>query len=329
MNMYDYCYEESLKRAVHKIWVLSDLQQGDPKNTESCLKIGMEDFELLGRPAEQVWYLGDAVEGDDPERLKKMCDLQENAFGALDIPLCYTTGNHDYDYMRRNQGKPPVVWFREMVKAHPGWHTTETNQDYYFRTMLGDYPVYFLSDHIGPNSEWLVSHSHVVKGKEFYPYTEKDSEALRAEMFAEEHAFFSAAHYSFAGGNRDHELMDKLLPLSPKHKLHFYGHSHIGDSWGEENIFRRISWVDWHDIPQVDVSSFENIRGEFCRSVLAHIYEDGSMGIFFRNHDEHCFTEAYFPAAKRFNERTDLKPMIEERHVWWDKLLKGEKMHQD
>ena len=56
--------------------------------------------------------------------------------------------------------------------------------------------------------------------------------------------------------------------------------------------------MDWHDVPQIDVSSFENIRGEHCRSVLLHIYEDGNMGVFFRDHDRHRFTEAYFPSGE-------------------------------
>ena len=82
-------------------------------------------------------------------------------------------------------------------------------------------------------------------------------------------------------------------------RIHFYGHSHIGDwVWGKKDAWRRICWVDWHDVPQIDVSSFENIRGHHCRSVLLHIYADGNMGVFFRNHDLHCFTEAYFPARE-------------------------------
>jgi len=319
MNMYDYCYEESLKRAVHKVWVLSDIQQGDPANTEKCLNIGMDDFELLGRPAEQIWYLGDSVEGDDEERLKKMCALQENAFGALNIPLCYATGNHDYDYVRGHKERSAKTWFRETVKDHPGWHTTENDEDFYFRVMLGDYPVYFLCDHVGKDNDWLVTHSRIVRGKAVYPYTEQDSEALRTRMAEETHLYITAAHYGFAGCNRDHAMMDKLFPLTENHMIHFYGHSHVGDFCGAENIYRRISWIDWHDIPQIDVSSFENIRGEFCRSALAHIYEDGSMGIFFRNHDDHCFTEAYFPAAKRFKNRMDLKPFCERIFAEWAK----------
>ena len=50
--MFDLLYKESLSRAVHKVWILSDLQQGLPENTRRCLASGISDFELLERPAE-------------------------------------------------------------------------------------------------------------------------------------------------------------------------------------------------------------------------------------------------------------------------------------
>ena len=109
--MFDELYQESLARAEHKVWILSDLQQGLPENTRRCLTAGISDFELLGRPAEQIWYLGDAVEGGEADRLIAMCRLQEEAFASLRIPLCYATGNHDYDYSRayRDQLKLRVI----------------------------------------------------------------------------------------------------------------------------------------------------------------------------------------------------------------------------
>ena len=91
--------------------------------------------------------------------------------------------------------------------------------------------------------------------------------------------------------------MGKLFPLPENLKIHFYGHAHIGDFvWAKKDAYRRICWTDWHDIPQINVSSYEHIRGQKCRSVFLHIYEDNSFGIFFRNHDDHEFSEVYFPA---------------------------------
>lgn len=313
MDMYTYLYEESCRRAKHKVWILSDLQQAQPENTRRCLESGISDFEALGRPAEQIWYLGDAVEGDDPERLRAMCRLQEDAFAALKLPLCYATGNHDYDYARNHPDQAPWLPFWEMVHDHPGWHTTANCDDFYFRTMLGDYPVYFFCDHIARDNSWVVSHCRVIPSDGAYPYTQADADALRAQIAAENHPVITAAHYGFSGCNRDHNLTDHLMPLPENILLHFYGHSHIGDTmWGRENVYRRISWVDWHDIPQIDVSSFENIRGERCRSVLLHIYEDGATGVFFRNHDDHCFSEAYLPALQRYPQQFEMKAKFEE-----------------
>ena len=297
--MFEYLYRESLVRAVHKVWILSDLQQGIPENTARCLDAGISDFEAMGRPAEQIWYLGDAVEGADPERLTAMCRLQEDAFASLGLPLCYATGNHDYDYARAHRDEAPWMPFHETVRNHPGWKTTADCEDFWFRTQVGKYPVYFLCDHISRENAWCVTHSAVQWGGEAYPYTDADAEALRRRMAEETEPTITCGHYGFSGCNRDHALMDKLLPLPRTERIHFYGHSHIGDwKWGKKDVWRRICWVDWHDVPQIDVSSFENIRGEHCRSVFLHIYEDGNMGVFFRDHDHRRFTEAYFPARE-------------------------------
>ena len=42
--MFDLLYKESLSRAVHKVWILSDLQQGLPENTRRSLASGISDF---------------------------------------------------------------------------------------------------------------------------------------------------------------------------------------------------------------------------------------------------------------------------------------------
>lgn len=314
MSIYDAIYQESLRHAKHRVWVLSDLQQALPENTRRCLASGMEDFELLGRPAEQIWYLGDAVEGADLKHLIAMSELQERAFGELGLPLCYATGNHDYDYPRRNPGQPICMPFWEMVRDHPGWHTTQRCDEMYFRIQLGSWPVYFFCDHIAPDGTWFSTHSRIPAPETGYPYDQAYFDALRAQIAAETHEVITAGHGGFSGCNRDHELRDRLFPLPSNVAMHLYGHSHIGDTmWGRENVYRRISWVDWHDIPQVDVSSFENIRGECCRSVLLHIHEDDTMALFFRNHDEHCFTEAYFPSRTRYPEQYSAKPEFDRR----------------
>lgn len=297
--MYRYLYEESLRRAVHRVWILSDIQQSDPRLTRRCLDVSLADMVSLGNPFDRIWYLGDSVEGTDMEHLLAMTDLQERRFGELGVPLCYVTGNHDYDWSNRNPG-PPQMPFWEMVRRHPGWETTAGCEDFCFRSSLGDdYAVWFLSDHIARDGSWLVTHGHFRRGEERYPYTQADADALRARIAAEPKPVITASHYAFLGGNRESRLMSRLLPLPENVRIHFCGHAHIGD-WrcAKKDAFRRISWVDWHDIPQINVSSMENVRGRFCRSVLLHIHRDGQMAVFFRNHDAGVFTEAYLPARE-------------------------------
>ena len=80
--MYDYIYRESLKRAKHKIWIFSDLQQSEPENAQKCLDVCMEDFYHMDKSADMIWFLGDCVEGTDITKLNKMCASLEEAFDA-------------------------------------------------------------------------------------------------------------------------------------------------------------------------------------------------------------------------------------------------------
>lgn len=297
--MYDYVYRESLRRAKHKVWVLSDLQQRDPARARECLDICLADFAAMGNPADMIWYLGDGVEGSDYAHLLSMCEMQERAFGDTGLPLCYTLGNHDLEYAlsESQQAKEPIIPFYETVKRHPGWHTLNEYTDRYFRVELGNHAVYFFSDHIAPDKSWVYIHGDIWGDKEAYPYYD-DADKIRQQMAQEDRPIITASHYSFAGGNRASRMQSRLQPLPEQVKLHLYGHAHIGDhDWAREHAWRRICWVDWQDIPQINVSSFEHVRGKTCRSVLLHIYEDDSFGIFFRNHDHHCFSECYLPSA--------------------------------
>ena len=303
--MYDYIYEESLKRAKHKIWIMSDLQQGNPDNAKECMDISMADFEQLGSPADMIWYLGDSVEGKTFDHLVKMCAMQEEAFSKTGLPLCYALGNHDLDYMKAESqiGKAPCIPFYEMVKNHKGWYTTASYTDPYFKLPLGDFTVYFFSDHVAEDKEWWTTHGVIHGNKEAYPYHDM-FEKIREEMHAEAGPVITVSHYAYLGGNRESQLQSEVLPLPDNVKIHFYGHAHIGDFfWAKKDAYRRISWVDWHDIAQINVSSFEHIRGKKCRSVFLHIYEDHSMGIFFRNHDDREFSEVYFPAKNNYEQK--------------------------
>lgn len=300
--MYTHIYNESLKRAKHKIWIFSDLQQANPAHAKECLDISMEDFYLMGAPADMIWYLGDSVEGIDKAQLLELSAMQEKAFGGTGLPLCFAMGNHDLDYVRKspNQDGPVFMAFYETVKRHEGWYTTANYTDPYFKVPLGDFMIYFFSDHVAEDKSWYTSHGKVYDVTDKYPHI-STFQKLREEMKELECPIITASHYSYPGGNRGAKLFGNLLPLPQNVKMHFYGHAHIGDfAWAGAEAYRRISWVDWHDIPQINVSSFEHIRGAKCRSVFLHIYEDNSCGVFFRNHDDHVFTECYFPAKANY-----------------------------
>ncbi len=291
--------------AKHCVWMFSDLQQRDPVNARQCMETALEDYRILEADAAQIWYLGDAVEGNNPDHLTEMAKMQDEGFGSLGIPLCYVTGNHDYDYAWTTNETTDKPWipFWETVRAHEGWHTTDDPEQLYFKQKLGDYTVFFLSDHVSRENKWLITHGVFRYGKELYPTEEKvaEWERLRLEIEHTQGPVITASHYAFRGGNRENPMFDPLLPLPSNVRLHVYGHSHIGDfAWGKQHAYRRISCVDWHDIPQIDVSSLENIRAEFCRSVFLLILEDDSFALFFRDHDHHCFCEAYFPSKENF-----------------------------
>ncbi len=304
--MYDELYEESKKHARQTAWVFSDLQQNLFENAKRCFDICMEDYDRLGRPAETMWYLGDSVEGSDLDQLAKMTEMQVKGFESLGIPLCYVTGNHDYDVISqsRKEGKIEMkIPFYEAVRAHEGWHTTGNCEDLYFRVPFGNYEVFFLSDHVARDGSWLVTHNYFRWGKENYPYGLSDYQAVSREMENCGKRVITAAHCAFPGGNRDTYLMSRMQPLPLNVRLHLYGHSHIGEYfWPKERVFSQINWIDWQDIPQVDVASFENIRGSYCHSVILHVYEDDSLGLFFRNHDAHRFESAYFPPRDTFEK---------------------------
>lgn len=297
--MYQQLYDLCKQKAKHIVWVFSDLQQSNLENARQCIDICMEDYHLLGCPAEQIWCLGDAVQGTDLAQLYEMTKLQENAFASLGIPLYYATGNHDYDYASfsaKQRGAAIELPFYEMVRSHSGWFTTPDMDQPYFTGSIGNFKTFFC-DHISPDNSWLSTHNSIRYGHEVYPYGQAYWDGVRSEIAAAGDHVITAAHCAFPGGNRETEILGKIQPLPRNVRLHLYGHAHIGEySWPKQDVFRRISWIDWQDIPQIDVASFENIRGSFCRSIILHIYEDNSLGIFFRNHDAHCFTEAYFPA---------------------------------
>jgi len=320
-TIYDDLYRLCAPRAKHTIWVFSDLQQGRYENAKRCLDISMRDYLSLGAPAEMIWYLGDSTEGHDLGELERMTAMQEEAFLSLGIPLCYATGNHDYDYAEychKNGIASCRMPFYEMVKQHPGWHTTPDVEDTWFKITIGNYCVYFFTDHMARDGSWCSTHNGDRWGGEAYPYTREHFAAIREDMNRWDGPIITASHCAFPGGNRETRLLSCIQPLPVTTRLHLYGHAHIGEyRCPKERVFSQIQWIDWQDIPQIDVASFENIRGSWCRSVLLHIYEDDSLGVFFRNHDEGRFVSAFFPARTSAETPGNYEKRAELSHTPW------------
>ena len=172
--MYEFIYQQSLKRAKHKVWIFSDLQQAEPKNAEECLNISMADYYLLGAPADMIWFLGDCVEGGNRPQLEEMCEMQERAFVKTGIPLCFVAGNHDLDYMRYGDGKEQEVYipFYEMAKKHKDWFMASSYSDPYFKVSLGEFKIYFFTDHIAADRSWFTTHGIIHGDEKAYPHIE-------------------------------------------------------------------------------------------------------------------------------------------------------------
>jgi hypothetical protein len=278
---------------LHRVWVISDLQQGLPRRARECLDTALDDFRSLNLPCEQVWYLGDAVEGARLDFLEEVSAMQIEKFAALGLPVKYVLGNHDLDHLVHDCGATGrAAVFHDAIRHLPLWRTTESLESFYFIDRIGPFTVLFLSDHADPQGRWISTHGKVHGDASLYPYDREAYQSLRDQLAAAPGPVITCSHYPFTGGNRPSPLHNLMLPLPPNVRLHLYGHAHIGDAaWAGKDRFRKISGMDDHPIVQVDVASLENDRGNATRSVFLEIYRDLALGVLFRNHSARCWEE--------------------------------------
>lgn len=277
----------------HRVWVMSDLQQSLPAEARRCLAAATDDFDSLGLPVEQIWYLGDAVEGSSLDRLDEMAAMQVERLGGYNVPLKYVLGNHDFDHLTKTRGVTGrTAAFRDAVLRVPSWRTTDTIESFHFLDRIGDFTVLFLSDHADPQGRWISTHGTVHGDARLYPHAPASYQQLRDQIAAIDGPVITCSHYAFAGGNRPSALHNLMLPLPPNVRLHLYGHAHIGDAaWAGKDLYRKIACVDDHPIVQCDIASLEDGRGTAIRSAVLEIYNDGSLGIYFRNHTKRQWEE--------------------------------------
>ena len=277
------------ERLVARVWLISDLQQSKPEKARRSLYTALEDFHELNLKCDKIWYLGDSVEGKDMDYLDEMTLMQEEAFEKIGIPVCYVLGNHDMDPMPQG-GRVP---FYDMVKKHKDWKCINKSDDFYFEDELADFNVVFLSDHFAKDLSWWACHGRVYGNEEAYPYSDEHIDRLCEKIRKTGKKTLTVSHYSFPGGNRASGFLGRFLPLPENIFMHIYAHAHIGDfQWAGKDVCRKVSWVDNHDIPQLDIASLERDRGNAVRSAFLEVYED-FVKISFRDHDKKMWTESF------------------------------------
>lgn len=297
--MLSHVIAQASPRAVKRLWLISDLQQSVPRQAEDCMTRAVADFLDLGMPVDAVCYLGDSVEGHDLARIRAMTAMQIRELAKIPAPVYYAPGNHDFDYFRRVQPERMVIPFIDEVRRHPQWRLAPSMTDMAFAADFGPFAVVFLPDHAAPDGSWFTSHGVIRGDVEAYPYTYDDWRDLAADIGRMGKPVITMSHYNLPGGNREAPLYGYLLPLPENILLHVYGHAHIGDAaWAGVNCHRKLCGVDGHTVVQANIASLECYRGSAIRSAFLEYYDDGSVGILFRNHSLLRWDDCYFTSPK-------------------------------
>ena len=279
-----------------RAWVISDLQTSSPEESRRVLTTAIEDIQELLSNLDQLWYLGDAVSGSNPEPNREVARVQIEHLDELGLPARYVMGNHDIDPPRN--ADVFEMPFYERARDNDNWRTTDSPEAFYFIDELGSHTVMFLSDHVSRDMEWCVTHGRVRGDETAYPYTKADYRAAIESAGSRGNPLVIAGHNAFSGGNRPAGLQDWFLPLPLNTVLHVYGHAHIGDerrlpSGSGHNAYETISYVNHHQVPQVDIASLEDRRGDAVRSAILETYVDGGCAIHLRDHSDGCWLESY------------------------------------
>lgn len=274
------------------IWVVSDLQSVDPDAATRCLTTAIEDVRTLNCDLDYVWYLGDGVSGFNIPLIRRVTEIQVSLFEELELPLRYVMGNHDIDYAKETGDVCLPLY--EAVRSRSNWQTTAAPEEFYFLEDVGEWSVLFLSDHVDPNGRWSVTHGRLWGSDDEYPYSTADYRAVIEQTSVREKPTVIAGHNAFPGGNRPAEIQRRFLPLPETVRLHLYGHAHIGDvEHVGEHAYRTITAIDGHAIPQFDVASLEDRRGDTIRSVILELGRAGGYCVHFRDHSQAAWLESY------------------------------------
>jgi hypothetical protein len=86
-----------------------------------------------------------------------------------------------------------------------------------------------------------------------------------------------------------------------------HGHAHLGDwRWGKRHTYQRIGWIDWHAVPQANISSLDRRRGSQTRSAVLHLHADGTLALFFRDHEDGEWSDVFLTDTEAPRTPSDL-----------------------
>jgi hypothetical protein len=74
-------------------------------------------------------------------------------------------------------------------------------------------------------------------------------------------------------------------------------------AWAGKDLWRKIACVDNHPIVQCDIASLEDGRGSAIRSAVLEIYDDDSLGLYFRNHTTQRWEESLLLDSARLMKK--------------------------
>ncbi len=294
----DEIVKASAEKAHSRYWLISDLQQSHPHLAKRYFDAAVNDMYTngLNERLDGICYLGDAAEYPDTEKFNEMTVMQVDMLEKFNLPIFYAIGNHEIDYFRYAGGEP-VIPFYEYVKGRELWHVIPDQESFWFVHETEELTMLFLSEHLAKDGSWMGTHQWLPPPEVPYPHKKEVWQRLRDQYANTGKPVFTFAHCAFPGGSRPSEFLAQMMPLPDNFRAHFHGHAHIGDAmWAGENLYRQISGTDNHPMCQFNISSLDHLRGTTVRSAFFDYYGNGEYGVFFRDHINHRWEQAFVSA---------------------------------
>lgn len=264
------------------VWIMSDLQLRTKMEAQAVLGQAISDMRSLGLPLDGIWCLGDVLQGSDLASLEETAQEIIALLEPLQLPICFTMGNHDMDLQRRKICRFPV-W--EAVHERAGWHTNAKLSDLCFTVDWAGYRVFFLGDHASGDGAWFTSGGGLVDENGLYPHLKSTYASLRNAIAACGKPVVLASHYAMPGGPRWSRLQSQLMPLPINVRTTIFGHAHVGDPvWNPDTTWQRRFTVQDQEIAQFNISAMESKRSPGSHSAVLFADVNGNLELRVRCH---------------------------------------------